>query len=423
MGGGRLRGDGNRQDLTLLSRVSLAEVVARLGDELRRGGLPVTPETLGRFALAISLARPHSLDDLTLLGRATLASDPAEVVTFDALLQRIFGGVWDPAGPRGDLTTPPPPTPGPGSVEAGQPVQGSAGSSPQSETERSEPADREFPLGLLAAAERLAERDFADCSEDELQTVLELVRRLPVDVPRRQTRRWRRTAGGGRVDLRDTLRHSHRTGGDPARLLARRRSRRPRRLVMLADVSGSMEPYTRIYLTLFHGAVRAARAETFVFATRLTRVTDALAASDPSAALQRAGAAVQDWAGGTLIGSAVESFNDHYGRRGMARGALVVIVSDGWEGADPDLLGRQMRRLSLLANRIVWVNPRSASRGFQPTTAGMAAALPFVDTLVSGHSLAAVQSLLQAIRGGESGDPPVLNQRLIGASAGATGAR
>lgn len=159
-----------------------------------------------------------------------------------------------------------------------------------------------------------------------------------------------------------------------------------------------MEAYGRAYLYLLHGAVRAVRAEAFVFATRLTRLTRQLAVQDPALALAAAMAAAPDWSGGTRIGEALADFNDRWGRRGVARGAVVVIVSDGWEAGDVAVLAREMERLSRLAHHIVWVNPRRQSPSFQPSTGGMAAALPFVDTFVSGHSLAGLDEVLAAIR-------------------------
>jgi uncharacterized protein with von Willebrand factor type A (vWA) domain len=174
---------------------------------------------------------------------------------------------------------------------------------------------------------------------------------------------------------------------------------RRRRVVLIADVSGSMEAYSRAYLYLLHGAVRALRAETFVFATRLTRVTQTLRTRDPEVALRAAVDDTRDWSGGTRIGDAIREFNDRWGRRGLARGAVVVIVSDGWEGGEPELLGEQMARLSRLAHRIVWVNPRSKSDRYQPLVGGMAAALPHVDTFTSGHSLDALDDVLAAIAG------------------------
>jgi uncharacterized protein with von Willebrand factor type A (vWA) domain len=159
-----------------------------------------------------------------------------------------------------------------------------------------------------------------------------------------------------------------------------------------------MEPYARAYLQFLTSAAGSGpNAEAFVFATRLTRLTRALRASQPDLAISRAAAAAPDWSSGTRIGEALARFNDEHGRRGMARGAGVVIVSDGWETGDPALLARELERLSRLAHRIVWVNPRKAARGFAPSTAGMAAALPFCDAFVAGHNLRAMSEVIEAI--------------------------
>jgi uncharacterized protein len=223
------------------------------------------------------------------------------------------------------------------------------------------------------------------------------VRTLEFATPPRRARRSRRSLRGEHLDIRATLRRSHRTGGDPVERLKRRRRERSRPLVALLDVSGSMAPYARAYLLLLEAAARGARAEAFVFATRLTRVTKALREGRARAALERASAGAPDWAGGTRLGEALRTFNDRFGRRGMARDAVVVVLSDGWERGDPSLLGREMERLARLAYRIVWVNPRVAAKGFAPLTGGMAAALPHVDELVSGHSLAALDAVVEAI--------------------------
>ena len=167
--------------------------------------------------------------------------------------------------------------------------------------------------------------------------------------------------------------------------------------MLIADVSGSMEAYSRAYLYLLHGAVKALQAETFVFATRLTRLTRALRVGDPEQAMRTAVAETHDWSGGTRIGAALKEFTDRWGRRGMARGAVIVIVSDGWESEDPALLGEQMARLSRLAHKIIWVNPRSKSDRYQPLVGGMAAALPHIDVFTSGHSLSALDDVLSAI--------------------------
>jgi hypothetical protein len=175
---------------------------------------------------------------------------------------------------------------------------------------------------------------------------------------------------------------------------------------MLCDISGSMEPYTRAYLQFLTCAAGAGpNAEAFVFATRLTRLTRALASRNPERAIQRAASTAPDWSSGTRIGEALKSFNDRHGRRGMARGAVVVILSDGWERGDPALVGREMARLRRLAYRVVWVNPRVGARAFAPRAGGMAAALPYCDALVSGHSLEALDAVVEAIGMPRSGDP------------------
>jgi uncharacterized protein len=166
----------------------------------------------------------------------------------------------------------------------------------------------------------------------------------------------------------------------------------------LCDISGSMEPYARAYLQFLTSVAGSGpNAEAFVFATRLTRITRALASRSPELAIQRAAAAAPDWSSGTRIGDALRAFNDLHGRRGMARGAVIVILSDGWERGDPALVGREMQRLARLAYRIVWVNPRVAARGFSPRVGGMAAALEHCDALVSGHSLAAMEQVVEAV--------------------------
>ena len=248
-----------------------------------------------------------------------------------------------------------------------------------------------------SAEERLRHKDFAAYTPDELAALRRLVAALRVAAPQRRVRRTARATAGRRLDLRRTLRRARHTGGDPVRRDYRQRRRRPRRIVLIADVSGSMESYSRVYLDLLQGAVRGAGAEAFVMATRLTRVTRALASGDPDEALSRAAEAAPDWSGGTRIGAAIKEFLDVHGRRGMARGAVVVVVSDGWEGADPALLGEQAARRAARAPPDLG-QPPGPRGGYQPLAGGMAAALPHVDVLVSGHSLGALDELLAAIR-------------------------
>jgi uncharacterized protein len=224
-----------------------------------------------------------------------------------------------------------------------------------------------------------------------------LLRMLCMNPPQRLSRRRRRHRRGDRLDVRASLRHSTRSGGDPAVPIRRTRRWTPRRLVALLDISGSMEPYARAYLNLLWGAATRAHAEVFVFGTRLTRLTRALSNANPDLALERAAALMPDWSGGTRIGCAVRDFMDLYGRRGMARGAVVLIVSDGWERDDPSILTQQMAALGRHAHRVLWANPRAAAPGFAPLAGGMAAALPYVDTLLSGHSADALIEVVRAL--------------------------
>ncbi|MER6572984.1 VWA domain-containing protein, partial [Streptomyces sp. NPDC001093] len=209
------------------------------------------------------------------------------------------------------------------------------------------------------------------------------------------------------VDPRRTVRELLRRGGEPARLRRQARVERPRRVVLLVDVSGSMAPYADALLRFAHAAVRAGRTEVFTIGTRLTRVTRELSHRDPDLAMAAVAAAVPDWRGGTRLGELVREFLNRWGQRGMARGAIVVLLSDGWERGDPELLGQQMRRLHALAHQVVWANPRKARPGYAPLAAGMAAALPSVDAFVAGHSLAALERLAAVVRGAQSAAAPV----------------
>jgi uncharacterized protein with von Willebrand factor type A (vWA) domain len=384
----------------------LPEIIAGFGHLLHAAGVPVTPERSARFAECVVLAQPQTLSELSWLGRITLLSSHDQVAVFEQVFAQVFGGQVDLAEFRGDSPHPPPPSgqpvgersPGdPGRQALSDPRPGGSSGVPGGE----QPQEDDEPSLLAAAStqERLSEKHFADCSPEELALIASLVEKLPVVPPRRPSRRRRRHHAGRTLDVRSTLRAAHRTSGDPVRHVRRRPTDRPRKVVLIADVSGSMEPYSRVYLHLMRGAVRALRAEAFVFATRLTRLTRPLALAHPDVAYRRAAQTAPDWSGGTRIGGALTTFLDDYGRRGVARGAVVVIVSDGWEVEDPGRVGWAMEQLSRLAYHVVWVNPRKAATDFRPLVGGMAAAMPFVTTFVSGHSVQALEDVLAAIHG------------------------
>jgi uncharacterized protein with von Willebrand factor type A (vWA) domain len=225
-----------------------------------------------------------------------------------------------------------------------------------------------------------------------------LIRRLALVAPLRRSRRYRAAAEGERFDLRRTMRQSLRTEGEPLRRAWKRRQTRRRPLVLVLDVSGSMAPYSRALVEFGHAAAASGRrVEVFCFGTRLTRVTRILRTRDPGEALAAVGAAVNDWEGGTRIGDSLKDLLDRWGSRSALRGSVVVLCSDGLERGDPEMLTRQMQRLSRLAYRLLWINPLKGSPRYEPLARGMAASLPFVDVFMPGHNLESLESLAAAV--------------------------
>ena len=388
--------------------LDLPPLVGAFTQRLHLAGLQVTPARTADLARALALVRPVSRRRLYWTARAVLVSDPTQVAAFDRVFFSIFGGPdrSPPFSSDDPLTTATPADERPapehktlaGDGESRDARQGMSSSHPRSGDEETDAPEVEVPLAISSDEERLAGKRFDQLDPHELAQLYRLMSQLQLATPVRTTRRYRRGRHGQRIDLRRTLRGSLRTGGDPLRLARRRRRVTPRRLVMLCDISGSMEPYARAYLQFLTCAAGSGPdAEAFVFATRLTRLTRALASRNPERAIQRAAAAAPDWSSGTRIGDALKAFNDLHGRRGMARGAVVVIMSDGWERGDPKLVAREMQRLSRLAHRIVWVNPRVGATAFSVKAGGMVAALPYCDALVSGHSFEALGEVVEAI--------------------------
>ena len=370
------------------------------------------------WAEAIIAAGPTTTTELYWLARVSLVDRAEHITTFDSVFAQVFKGPAEIADFRGQAREAVPAAAIPVSAATGGPGDGvDAGDSDGDGVDAGDSVDdgnsnsdgdgdgdgqQASPTVLAFASEQeiLRNKDFADCDLDELAELDRIIDRMRVVAPLRPSR-WAPARGSGRaIDLRRTLRAAARTGGDPIRLHHRRRGTVPRRVVLLTDVSGSMQAYSRLYLRILQGAVLGARADAYVFATQLRPVTRILGRGRREDAIARALALAPDASGGTRIGSAVKTFLDTDGRRGVARGAVVVIVSDGWERADTALMGEQMSRLARLAHRVIWVNPRKAAPGFAPLTGGMAAALPHVEQFVSGHSARSVAALLDAIAAG-----------------------
>jgi uncharacterized protein with von Willebrand factor type A (vWA) domain len=356
----------------------------------------------------MALLDPTDLDDLYWAGRACLLSRHSDIALYD----RVFDGFF--RGGEIRLTA----SAAPGSLPpAISPL-------PLTEGARGEPgAPDEAPIGTVASSrEALRRKPFSSCTPEELAALRELIARMRLDSPRRSGRRTEPHRRGRRPDLRRSIRRSLRTGGELIEPTWRRRRTRPRRIVLLLDVSGSMAEYSRALVQFAYSASRSGgQVETFCFATRLTRITGTLRRRDPDAALAEASEAVLDWDGGTRIGEAVAEFTRSWGRRGLARGAVVVVCSDGLERGDPEVLALEMERLRRLTHRIVWVNPLKGDPEYQPLARGMRAALPFVDAFVPGDDLASLEALarlIPAIRDRGRRPPPAALVPGDGASVG-----
>ena len=358
---------------------------------LRRGGLVIPIGSLLAFTEAVAL-----LDDdprsVYWAGRATLAHSEIEIACFDAVFRAWILGE-DPTTEPSTIAVP---------IERA--VAGGEGADDPVEQESKDEDDEGDPLDGDTAArasrsESLRSKDFERLDADERAEIDRVLARLrPTADTRRSRRRRPSRRPTDRPDLRRTVRAALRTGGEPVERRSLRRVETPRRIVLLVDVSGSMESYSRALVRFAHSAVRArAKVEVFTLGTRLTRLTRELMTTDPDVALERAAAAVPDWSGGTRLGEGLRRFNDEWGTKGMARGAVVVLLSDGWDRGEPAELGAEMARLARVAHRIVWVNPLRASPGYQPLAQGMVAALPYVDDFVDGHSLEAIEDLAELL--------------------------
>lgn len=352
----------------------------------RRAGVPAGPDRVHAFAAALAVLGP---DQLYWAGRLTLCGSREDVVLFDAAYRAYRQG----RGGDGGASVLPRPASSPRHVLVpfGLSTKDGVDAGPQPAT-----------VTLRASShELLRHRDFGQLSSverDEVRALLALLRPAAQTRPARRFRPYPR----GVVAPRRTLRATLRALGEPARLARQRRRERPRRLVLLVDVSGSMAPYADALLRFAHAAVRCrpASTEVFTLGTRLTRVSRALRARDPEVALAAAGAAIPDWSGGTRLGDGLAAFVARYAHPGLARRATVVVFSDGWERGDPAALAQAAARLRRLAHRVIWVSPHRGRPGFAPTAGGLAAVLPHLDALVAGHSLAALTELVDTLRAG-----------------------
>lgn len=351
---------------------------------LRAAGLTVPVDSVQVFVRALGLVGLSSRDDVYWCARAALVRRPEDVDDFDA----VFAAFWDQRATVVEAL-----------VEETT-LTLATDDAPDGDTDSGTDPSPDPSLTLrFTAVETLRDKDFADYSDEEMQWARHWMDALRATAATRPSLRWERSRRrGARPDMRRTVRASFAAGGEPLRRRWSQRGRAPRRVVFLLDVSGSMEPYARALVRYVHAGVAGrVRVEAFALGTRLTRITRELSARDPDRALSSAGAQVKDWSGGTRLGETLRRFNDEWGVRGTARGSIVVILSDGWDRGDPEILAEQMARLGRVAHRIVWVNPLKVTPGYAPLARGMAAALPYVDDFVEGHSLSALEHLTRVI--------------------------
>jgi hypothetical protein len=353
---------------------------------LRGAGLEVPVGSVVSFAQALGAVGVRAQRPVYWAGRATLVTRPEDLSIYD----RAFAAFW-----LGDGR---PPTEASEVVPLTVVTDDAEEDSPAPPEAAPEPPEATVTV-RYSPAEVLRDKDFADCSPAELAEARRLMSDIRLRAALRRSRRLEPARRArGRPDLRRTVRGALRAGGEPLRRAHLEPGRRPRRVVLLCDVSGSMEPYARVLLRFLHAAVAGGtRVEAFALGTRLTRLTRELSGRDPDAALREAATAVVDWSGGTRLGAGLRTFNDRWGVRGIARGAVVVILSDGWDRGDPEVLAAEMARLHRVAHRLVWVNPLKASPGYAPLARGMAAALPHVDDFVEGHSVASLENLVEVV--------------------------
>jgi uncharacterized protein with von Willebrand factor type A (vWA) domain len=369
-----------------------AGLVARFvdfGHELRAEGLSVGSGDILTFCAAVAALDPADIRDVYWSGRATMVNRRDQIPTYDRVFRRFFLDEPDDASD-------PPPRAAPASTGVRAVLE-----IPDSEPREGDTDDEsDTSLGLMASdAEIWRQKSFAVCTPEELADLRRIMDRVRLTPPRRRSRRHRPARTRGRPDMRRVARHMMRTGQEPPSLMRSSRKLRQRPLVLILDVSGSMSDYSRNLLQFAYSTRRAAgRVEVFCFGTRLTRITPVLDRRRPDEAMALAAARVTDWDGGTRIGDSLDEFVRRWGRRGMSRGSIVVICSDGLDTGDPATLANAMERLSRLCHRIVWMNPHHRDDpDFRPSTLGMMIAAPYVDAIVSGHNLRSLGEFAESL--------------------------
>ena len=382
----------------------LGRNVIVFGRALRANGFRAQPDRMVLLAQALDVVGLHSREDAKAASRAVLARSADEARRFDAAFDVFWTSLTGESGREEKVPREPddagvPRPPDGREIPSAPPASAVRSAGPPPPDDRTENRTNSLHAidgdrtSTYSFAEGLYQKDFSHLTERELERARELTRRQVWDLGRRRTRRMQRGHGGGAFDSARTLRSSLRRGGEIVSLDTKVRKTKQRDLVLLCDISGSMDRYSRLLLQFVHTVRHAVgNVEAFVFGTRLTRITRQLRHREIRQALDDVAGSVVDWAGGTRIGESLHAFNHRWARRVLGRGAVVVIISDGWDRGDIDLLAREMQRLQRSAYRLIWLNPLLGSAGYRPQTVGMKAALPYIDNFLPAHNL---KSLIQ----------------------------
>lgn len=365
------------------------EIAVGFVNALRGAGIDVAVGSSVNYYQALGAVGMDQRRSVYWAGRATLVTEPDDIELYDKIFDAYYGGQQLVATPVMEVTQP-----------ITLVVDDDGDDEAEDDDGDEEPSDPSLTL-RWSRHEVLRDKDFARFTDDELDEAHRLMAAMARIGGTRRSRRRRRThRTAGHPELRRTVRAAIRSGGEPVRRWYTEPGERLRRVVLLLDISGSMESYARALIRFVHAAVVGRRrVEVFTIGTRLTRITRELSSRDPDRALDAAADAVSDWSGGTRLGDTLAEFNELWGIRGMARGATVVILSDGWDRGSPEVMAEQMARLHRVTHRLVWVNPLKATPGYQPLAQGMAAALPHVDDFIEGHSLRSLERLADVLAG------------------------
>ena len=380
---------------------------------LRSHGLPVGLGQTADLCRALTLVDLLDREQVYAAARAVLLTRHSDQPLFDLLFARFwlryeppmsFQRAIDAPARSRSRGRPAPVEAGEGGVPGARLLLSGADEAAEAAGDEEAADPRTDRLAAYSVGEALRRKDFGDLSHEELAEVRRLIANLHWQTSLRRVRRYRRAAKGPRLDPRRALRDNLAHGGELLALPRRRRRAKPRQLVLICDISGSMARYTSMLLRFLH-ALRQGRegVETFVFGTRLTRITRQLRTRDTDRALAEVGGEVLDWGGGTRMGESLATFNRRWGRRVLGHDATVVLISDGWDRGEPAQLAREMAHLQRLSYRLIWLNPLLGLSGYQPLTRGMRAALPFIDDFLAAHNLASLEALAAFLRDLEDG--------------------